>query len=68
MARFDCDRSVWVSVIRAEYREIPGLSLTTEQAQRLWGLDRDTCGSLLEELVQQKVLRLTSRKQYVRFD
>ena len=28
--------------IRAEYRELPGLCLTTEQAMRLWTLDRPT--------------------------
>ena len=25
--------------VRAEYREMPGLSLTAEQASRLWGLN-----------------------------
>ena len=25
---------------QAEYREMPGLSLTLAQAQRLWGIDR----------------------------
>lgn len=29
----------WLQLIRAEYLEIPGLCLTMEQAQRLWGLD-----------------------------
>jgi hypothetical protein len=29
--------------IRAEYAEMPGLKLTAAQAQRLWGLDRQSC-------------------------
>jgi hypothetical protein len=35
-----CDR---VEIIRSEYLELPGLSLTKIQAQRLWGLDQATC-------------------------
>jgi hypothetical protein len=33
--------------IEGEYREMPGLSLTVSQAQRLWGLDNSTCASAL---------------------
>ena len=29
--------------IEGEYREMPGLSLTVSQAERLWGLDSSTC-------------------------
>jgi hypothetical protein len=29
--------------VRAEYAEMPGLSVTLPQAQRLWALDRATC-------------------------
>jgi hypothetical protein len=31
-----------MEVIRAEFQEIPGLSLTREQIQRLWALDTQT--------------------------
>ena len=37
--------------IRAEYHEMPGLCLTTEQAMRLWDLDRATCQSTFAALV-----------------
>ena len=42
---------------RGEYLEMPGLRLTQRQAQRLWGLDEETCTGLLEFLVESKFLR-----------
>ena len=36
--------------IQGEFVEMPGLRLTTAQAQRLWGLDRDVCDALLGAL------------------
>jgi hypothetical protein len=39
---------------------MPGLRLKREQAQRLWGLDGQTCSELLDALVQRGFLtRLT---------
>lgn len=34
-----------------EYIEMPGLRLTSEQAQRLWGVDVQTCTALMESLI-----------------
>jgi hypothetical protein len=53
----------WVQLIRAEYVEIPGLSLTMRQVQRLWGLDLVTSGAMLAALVD---LRRTGQEAYVR--
>jgi hypothetical protein len=39
-----------------EYLEMPGLRLTLKQAQRLWGLDEDTCASSLSFLVDVNFL------------
>jgi hypothetical protein len=36
--------------IEREYDEQPGLNLTPEQAQRLWGLDHPTCRAALSTL------------------
>jgi hypothetical protein len=55
-------------LIRAEYLEIPGLSLTRKQAQRLWSLDERTCDTLFETLVDVKFLRRTPTGGYVRAD
>ena len=38
--------------IRAEFHELPGLCLTTEQAMRLWSLDRPTCQATLAALMR----------------
>ena len=37
--------------MKGEYRELPGLSLTLEQAARLWSVDRTTAAALLGVLV-----------------
>jgi len=56
----------WLTLIRAEYTEVPGLSLTKPQIQRLWGLDALTCEALLEALEAVKFLRRTETNRYVR--
>jgi hypothetical protein len=52
--------------IEAEYREMPGLSVTEVQAQRLWALDKTTCRRALDSLVHRGILRRTRRESYVR--
>ena len=52
--------------IRGEYYEMPGLSLTAPQAERLWGLDCETCAVILRTLVERGILRRTSVGMYVR--
>lgn len=46
--------------VRAEFREVPGLRLTIAQAQRLWGLDRETCEAVLNRLTETRVLALSA--------
>ena len=58
----------WLQLIRAEYLEIPGLSLTKPQVQRLWGLDDVTTEAVLATLVDVKFLRCTRHHAYVRSD
>jgi len=52
--------------IKSEYREMPGLSLTHTQAQRLWHLDESTCRTILARLVSSGFLRLTPKGHYTR--
>lgn len=52
--------------IRGEYLEMPGLRLTTAQAQRLWNLDRPTCERLLGTLVETRFLQKTRDGSFVR--
>jgi hypothetical protein len=54
--------------IQGEYVEMPGLRLTTAQAQRLWGLERDVCHALLGALVDAKFLVQTRDGAFVRLD
>lgn len=56
----------WLARIRGEYLEMPGLSLTAVEAQRLWGLDGEACGPLLASLLQSGFLRLNTHGEYVR--
>jgi hypothetical protein len=54
--------------VQGEYIEMPGLRLTTAQAQRLWGLDRAACDALLSALVDAKFLFRTRDGAFVRSD
>jgi hypothetical protein len=54
--------------VQGEYIEMPGLRLTIAQAQRLWGLDRSVCDSLLGALVEAKFLFRTRDGAFVRTD
>lgn len=54
--------------VQGEYLEMPGLRLTTAQAQRLWGLDRTACDTLLGALVDAKFLLRTRDGAFVRSD
>ena len=52
--------------VEGEYREMPGLSLSAPQAERLWGLDASTCASVLTVLVERRVLTRTTSGAYLR--
>jgi hypothetical protein len=61
--------SSWESLllrIKGEYLEMPGLALTTQQAQRLWALDGHTCEAALRRLVQTGFLIPTRAGRFVR--
>ena len=55
----------WLRLIEAEYKEMPGLSLSKPQMQRLWGLEAFVCDSLVDTLVTARILRQTVRGTYV---
>ena len=52
--------------IRGEYLEMPGLRLTFEQAQRLFGVDRSLCKMVLDALVAAKFLGIRPDGAYAR--
>jgi hypothetical protein len=52
--------------VRAEYLEMPGLRLTSEQVQRLCGIEQTMCQMVLDGLVAANFLRLTTDRHYAR--
>ncbi len=54
--------------VQREFIEMPGMRLTSAQAQRLWGLDRAACDTLLGALVDAKFLFRTRDGAFVRSD
>lgn len=65
--RLDCGEvNGLVRVVQLEFDEMPGLSLTVEQARRLWALDPAVCTKVLGELVNAGYLDVTDAGRYVR--
>jgi hypothetical protein len=56
----------WRSIVLDAYVVQPTLSLTTQQGQRLWGMDAPTCTYVLDSLVDARVLARTAEGQYCR--
>ena len=52
--------------VRVEYLEMPGLRLTSEQVQRLCGIEHTMCQMVLDGLVAANFLRLTTVRHYAR--
>lgn len=52
--------------VQAEYAEMPGLSVTLVQAQRLLAIDEPTCAEMFRVLIERRVLRRTAQGRYVR--
>ena len=52
--------------LRAEFLEMPGLRLKSEQVQRLCGVDRALCQMVLDSLVDERFLCAKPDGRYVR--
>jgi DNA-binding IclR family transcriptional regulator len=52
--------------IRAEYLEMPGMSLTIQQIARLCGIERSACHAVLDALVEAKFLAVKPDGTYAR--
>ena len=57
-----------VDRVRAEFTEMPGLSLTLPQARRLFGLPQDACARILASLAREGLLRYRADGCYARRD
>jgi hypothetical protein len=58
------ERDQIVRRVKGEFAEMPGLQLTAGQAERLWGLDHETCRDVLQELVAANYLTRTDDGRY----
>ena len=65
---FPCPEDALVKRVRGEYREMPGMRLTIDQAMRLWKLDRGTCATVLNSLVAAHFLDQDRAGRYKRAD
>jgi hypothetical protein len=54
--------------VRAEFVEMPGLTLTVRQASRLFGLDQQICREVVDRLVGTDFLRWSSSGVVARGD
>jgi len=52
--------------VKANYLDLPGLSLTVRQAQRMWGFDQEICERVLEGLAKEGFLLRSDDGQYRR--
>jgi hypothetical protein len=55
-----------IARVAAEYAEMPGLSLTLPQAERLWSIDSVTCRAVFSALMHGNIVRQNPRGRYVR--
>jgi len=60
------DIETLVASVRREFDEMPGLTLTADQARRLWALEPRMCGVVLDRLVQAGYLCQTGSGHYVK--
>ena len=52
--------------VRGEFLEMPGLSLTAQQARRMWRLDETACDAVLGALVDARFLAKTRDGAFMR--
>ena len=51
-SRRESERRDALRRVEADYREMPGLSVTLPQGCRLWSLSPDLCASILDQMIQ----------------
>ena len=65
LSRTDVERDV-VQRVRGEYLEMPGLSLTPDQARRLWRMNARDCERVLGALVDERFLARTRDGAFIK--
>lgn len=54
--------------VRAEFEEMPGLTLTELQAAKLFGIDQTVCRDVIGQLIDESYLRKTRSGSIIRGD
>ena len=54
-----------IARILGEYREMPGLALTIEQAQRLWACDAATARRVIDALIARGALQWSRDRRVI---
>jgi hypothetical protein len=52
--------------VRAEFEEMPGMTLTMRQASRLFGIERETCKAVVDRLIRTHYLKWTISGSFTR--
>jgi DNA-binding IclR family transcriptional regulator len=60
----ESDHPKLVRRILGTFKEMPGVQLSLQEAERMFGLRESTCRALLEQLVGEKSLRRTTDGRY----
>ena len=55
-----------LDTVRGEYVEMPGLRLSSRQAQRLWAIDAETCDAVLGALEHSHFLEKNREGEFMR--
>jgi hypothetical protein len=58
----------WTNRVRADYLEMPGLTLTRWQMRRFWLLDASVCNAVVDALVASGFLWCRPDNTYARVD
>jgi hypothetical protein len=64
MMRIDVDEAI--ELIRTEYAQMPGLSMTSRQVRRVWSLSNEVCQEALNSLTRSGFLTENRDSSYVK--
>jgi len=60
--------TTWTERVRAEYLEVPGLTLTRWQMRRFWHIDPSVCNAVVDALVSSGFLWRRPDNTYARVE
>ena len=58
------DVGTLVDIVESEFHEMPGMRLTSAQAQRLWHMSPETCQQVFERLIEKGSMDVDAGGRY----